>query len=186
MGYVEPRTARHRIEMVEGAEHLWIPFRRQVFVMLFVPVWLIFWTVGGVMAFSQLIATGDVFLALWLIGWAIGWVFAASMLISQVGGERIRVVNGDLEVRRGWRRLGRTWRYRGTAIRNLVGWDGSFDWFGGFRAPMPFFMRPRTGAVKFDYGADSVYLGEGIDAPEGRQVADWLVRRLPRSAGDIA
>ncbi len=46
------------------------------------------------------------------------------------------------------------------------------------RNQRPFWMRPRTGAVKFDYGADSIYLATGVDEPEGRIIVDWLARRL--------
>lgn len=32
--------------------------------------------------------------------------------------------------------------------------------------------------MKFDYGADSIYLATGVDEPEGRTIVDWLARRL--------
>ncbi len=63
-----------------------------------------------------------------------------------------------------------------------MGWSANRDLFGMRSFQQPFFMRPKTGAVKFDYGADSIFPGSGVDEPEGRAIAAWLEKRLPRSA----
>lgn len=182
MRYVEPRSALHRVEVVDGVEQLRIPFRRQWAVLLFLSFWLFFWTVGGIVAFWQLIETGEAFLALWMVGWAIGWLFAATTILSQFASEQLRVHQGDLEVRHGVGGLGRTWRYRGNAIHNLTSSEPFRDPFEAFRLQMPLLQRNRSGSVKFDYGADSIFLANGVGEPEGRQIADWLAKRLPGSA----
>ena len=178
MNYVEPRKARHRVEIVDGKEQLTIPFRRNWFALLFLPLWLCGWALGEVFAITEISRTFHPFLAVWLFGWTIGGAFAFATWAAQFGGERLRVVNRDLEVSAGVGAVRRTWRYRGKAIENLRAWTPDDDMFGFRRNQRPFWLRPRTGAVKFDYGADSIFLATGVDEPEGRMIADWLARRL--------
>jgi len=180
--YVEPRRARHSIVMMDGVERVVVPMRRNWFVALFIPVWLAGWTAGGIGAMWQFAKTGEPFLAFWLLGWALGWIFALSMLVGQFGRETLAVRLGDLEVRRGLGPLSRRWLYRGSAITRLAACEPTTDPFWMARQQVPFFLAGRAGAVKFDYGADSIYLANGIDGPEGRIIAEWLSRRLPASA----
>ncbi len=187
-GYVEPRRARHRAEFVDGVERLRIPYRRQWFVFLFVPFWLIMWTFGGIAAMGEMAEHPGGFLALWLCFWALGWVYAAATLVAQFGAELVSVPNGDLDVSGGFGPLRRTWRYRGGTIRNLQSATIPDDpWgMGGMRGwQTPFWMRPRAGAVRFDYGARTLYLAAGVDEPEGREIVAWLAKRLPRTAMDL-
>jgi len=182
--YVEPRAARHRVELVDGCEQLRIPVRRNWAFTLFLGFWLALWSVGGVVVIVELIRHFDPFLLLWLTFWALGWLFAAATLAALVAGsEVVRVVDGDLELSAGVGFMRRAWRYRGSAIRELrraetMGWG---PWFARSQ-PMPIFLRPRTGAVRFDYGADTVYFASGVDGPEGSQIAAWLAKRLPPAA----
>lgn len=178
MNYVEPRGARHRLEIANGGEQLTVPLKRNWFVMLFLPVWLCGWVFGEVSAIVQLSQGFQSFLAVWLCGWTIGGAFAIGLWIGQFGSERLRVVNRDLEVSAGVGPLRRTWLYRGKAIENLMARTPETDLFSMGRNQRPFWMRPRTGAVKFDYGADSIYLATGVDEPEGRMIVGWLTRRL--------
>ena len=126
------------------------------------------------------------FLVFWLGAWAAGWVFAATTLASQIwGAEIISVVERDLEIRSGAKPLARTWRYRGSTIRNLQSAEPANDPFGMRNWQTPFWMRPKAGAVRFDYGSETVYLANGVDEPEGREIVAWLTRRLPVSATEI-
>lgn len=179
-GYVEPRSARRRIESVDGVERIRIPMRRNWFVMIFLAFWLTGWTVGGIAAMTALFTHFEPFLVVWLCGWAAGWGFAASTILFQIcGAETISAHGGDLEVRSGASPLVRTWRYRGNAIRNLQSAAPTSDPFGMRHMQTPFWIRPRSGAVRFDYGAETVYLANGVDEPEGREVVAWLAKRLP-------
>ena len=95
----------------------------------------------------------------------------------------MRVENGDLVVSTGVGPLRRTWRYRGGAISNLMGWYPEREFWNGWnRMERPLWLRARTGAVKFDYGSESIFLARDVDEPEGAEIAAWLGRRLPRGA----
>lgn len=53
----------------------------RVFLMVFLPVWLVGWGVGAVFAVNRLVTHGlDLFLCIWLAGWTAGGVFAMAAL----------------------------------------------------------------------------------------------------------
>lgn len=182
--YVEPRAARRREEVVQGVTQLRIPARRQWFVLAFLPFWLAGWTAGGIAAMRQLAEGFNTFLFFWLCGWAVGWAFAAFTLAAQLGGaEVVRVTNGDLEISNGIGFLRRIWLYRGDTVENLMSYDPEIKTLWGRQGlEKPFFIRPSTGAVKFDHGAETVFLANGVDEPEGRAIVEWLSKRLPRAS----
>lgn len=184
--YVEPRGARHRIEFVDGTERLRIPMRRNWFVILFLSFWLTAWTFGGAMAAAEFARTGDNLLAVWLVGWAFGWLFAGSMIGLQLGGaETIRVVGGDLEHGFTIGPIRRVRRYRGSQIVGLRAADPG-GWFESWfmrQGSHPLLSRLRRGSVKFDYGAQTIYLAPDVDESEGKQIVEWLKRRLPGVRG---
>jgi hypothetical protein len=179
MNYVEPRGARHRVGIANGSEQLTIPLKRNWFVMLFLLLWLWGWALGWLSVARDLSHGFQPFEAAWLCGWTASGVFAIAALAAQFGSERLRVVNRDLEVSTGVGPLRRTRRYRRQAIENLMAWTPEPYIFNAGRGQRPFWMRQRTtGAVKFDYGAKSIYLATGVDEPEGRMIVEWLARRL--------
>lgn len=181
--YVEPKPARHEVVFVDGVETLRVPQRRQWFTIAFVPFWLVMWSIGGFQAMRQVATDHDPFLIVWLLGWAVGWIFAATMLAMQIAGsEIIHIVHGDLTVSNGIGPLRRYWRYRGSAIRDLTSHVPADSLWTGRGFDRPFYLSPATGAVRFSYGAKTVYLATGVDEPEGRVIADWMKRRLPRAA----
>lgn len=180
--YVEPRSTRFHPEFVDGVEQVRIPMGRNWFVLLFLSFWICGWTAGGFAAIYQLLHKFSLFLIIWLGGWAAGWAFAAGIIASQIAGsEIIRVVGGDLETSIGvgklrWRRL-----YRGDHIRNLRSSDPNpFGW--PFRFNQTNFFRPRAGALKFDYGSQTIFAAGSAEEAEGRMIVDWLRSKLPRAA----
>lgn len=185
MSLVTPAGPRHTVERDEhGQEQLRIPMRRNWLVVIFLPFWLVTWTIGGVIAMYLLVATGELFVALWLVAWALGWTFAAAMLAMQIkGSEVLRVERGELEICSGAGALRRSWRYSADAIRDLSSSRPASPFGLGMRGiEMLFFVRPPSGAVHFTYGAQTIHLANAVDEPEGRMVAQWLARRLPQTA----
>lgn len=180
--YIEPQSSRLINERVDGMEQIRIPMRLNWFILLFVGFWICGWTVGGIAAIREVSQNFDWFLVFWLGGWAIGWVFAALTIGSQIAGsEIIRVVGSDLETSIGvsqlrWRRL-----YRGDHIRNLRCSDPNPNrWPFRVQQTNPF--RPRAGAIKFDYGAQTLFAASWAEEAEGRLIVDWLKTKLPRTA----
>jgi hypothetical protein len=183
---IEPQGSRFVPELVDGVEQVRIPLRRNWFVLLFLCFWICGWTVGGIAAIYQVAANFDWFLLFWLGGWALGWLFAAATIASQLAGsEVIRVVGGNLEISTGvgalrWRRL-----YRGASIRYLASSDPNPLGWAWTHSQAPFGKR-RQGAIKFDYGAQTIYAATAAEEAEGRTIVEWLRPKLPASATDPA
>ncbi len=191
--YAEPRESRFVRERIEGIEQIRIPMRRNWFVLLFMSFWICGWTVGGLAAMSQLRQNFDWFLVFWLGAWLLGWLFAATTIGWQLAGfEVIRVVGRDLEVSVGVGPFRRRRLYRGDRIRHLdssdpnpMGW-GWWQGAGVSRSPFTIFGKPQQGALKFDYGAETIYAARSADEAEGRMIVEWLKPKLPRTATDLS
>lgn len=180
--YVEPRAARHRVEVADGTEQLRIPARRFWPIVPLLLLWLVLWGYGGVASFGTLLQNSGLFMVIWLIFWCAALIAGAFTLASMVAGsEIVRVTNGDLEISSGVGRLRRRWRYRGAAIRNLRRWDAPEWGYASGRAHflLPILQRARSGAVRFDYGVECIFFANGVEGPEGAMIAEWLRQRLP-------
>jgi hypothetical protein len=182
--YIEPQLSRFIRECVEGVEQLRIPMRRNWFTLVFLGFFICGWSVPGIVAIDQVSQNFDWFLIFWLGGWALCLTFAAATICSQIAGsEIIRVVGRDLETSVGvgglrWRRL-----YRGDHIRNLRSSDPNPPgWLFRWQQTNPF--RPRAGALKFDYGSETIFAASSSEEAEGRMIVDWLRPKLPTSATD--
>ena len=177
------RKARFEHEIVDGTE--WVVARalRNWFVLPFLSIWLIGWTLGGALAMSQWIAGEErVFLSLWLVGWALGWCFAVSWIGWQINGRTMTSVQAGAIVYR-WKifSYARTKEFDATQVRHLRASSTAWPW--NFTRPsQPPFYPGSAGSVKFDYGAREVSIMPGLDEAEGRMIAEWLAKRLPSSS----
>ncbi len=180
MKYEAAGKARFQIDLDDG-QTIRIRAVRQVFPLLFLPVWLAGWTVGGVVAIHQLLTEFEPFLAIWLCAWALGWVFAAGTLVWMIGGvETLRVVQGDLETAMVCGPWSRRKLYQGAVIRDLKP-SHQDPMLARFQFSGPFAMKA-SGAIQFSYGARSVRVGQGLDETEAQLLVEHLRKRLPSAA----
>lgn len=98
------QTRVQRLPVVNGVE-LHILAKRDWGSLIFVPVWLIFWTFGELTAMKWVIHPGPstprAFISLWLVGWLLGEVLAIySWLWAAFGKEIVTIKEGSLNVRR--------------------------------------------------------------------------------------
>jgi len=176
--YEPVKNERFVIEQTPQGEQIRVPAPRQWFVMLFLPFWLVMWTIGGVTAIYALITQFQVFLLFWLCGWAAGWIFAAGTLLWMfAGSETIRLIGLDLEVAHHAWGFSRRWLYQGSQIKDLSvavqpAWPFHFAW------QVPFFRAGRNGSIKFNYGPRTVYAAPGLDDAEGQMIVDRLAKRI--------
>jgi hypothetical protein len=181
--YETVKPPRFEVEQGLGGERIRVRARRNPFLLLFLPVWLFLWTGGGIAAVVQFARTGEPFLALWLCAWALGWVVAVLMLAWMVAGaESIGVSAGDLEIGQTLFGVARTRLYRGRDVRNLSAAPAP-PLLAQMQLSLPFLMKARFGAVKFDYGGRTFYAAQGLDEAEGRMIVERLLRHLPPGAG---
>jgi len=181
--HYEPVAApRFDVEQTDDGELIRIKPRRRIAPLIFLPIWIVLWSLGGL--FSLAAMPGDVspYTAVWLIFWAFGLVLAIGSLVWLLAGsETIRVTGGDLEVAHGGLGLSRRWLYQGAQIRNLKVSERP-AWASRMGGQVPFTRMNRSGSVKFDYGARTIYLAPGLEDAEGAMIVDRLARQLPASA----
>jgi hypothetical protein len=181
MAYETLGKERFVVDRSGPVEMIRIKARRQVFALLFLPVWLTGWTVGGVVAISQVLHEFSLFLCLWLCGWAVGWVFAAGTIAWMLmGAETVRVIGGDLELGTEIGPWKRGKLYQGAQIRDLRA--APANPLTNFQLSGPFMRHMQIGAVQFTYGARTVRLAAGLDEAEGRMIVERLKKALPGSA----
>ncbi len=180
--YEDIRPPRFISETNGTDERFVIPAERNFFVMAFLTVWLCGWTVGGFTAISTLFTKGfQPFLFFWSCGWLLGELFAATALCwFLTGSETLTLIGSDLQV--GYRLLGFTRRrlYRGSEVRNLTTSEKPI-FTRHNQMNLPFLTNSKYGAIKFSYGARTIYLGSGLDETEGRMIVEAIQRRLPKS-----
>jgi hypothetical protein len=178
--YEEVKAPRFRVEQGLGGEQIRIKPRGGVFPFLFLPVWLVGWTAGGIAAIGEFLRNQQPFLAVWLCGWAVGWIFVAFTLAWMAfGTEWIGVSGGDLELGYSLFGFSRSRLYHGREISHLSASEGPMH-FGRFGLSVPW-VRARWGAVKFSYGGRTVYAAQSLDEAEGRLIVERLKRHLPQS-----
>jgi hypothetical protein len=172
----------------DGVESLEIRPRRSWKIIGIALAGVIFAMVKEVRGISDFFGKGD-----WSGDFAIGilslvwllWVLAA---ISEFfGTERLSVARGYLTVSRGVGPVRRTFRYDVREIMELTSVDPDSDeeQKGKGRAHH-IFLRAKSGAVRLEYGDKTVFLGETLNEGGGARIVDWLRRRLPRSASELA
>ena len=176
------RGPRFDTDFVDGKEWIVARASKNWFVILFISVWLLVWTAGGIAALTQLLGgEAQLFLGVWLVGWAVGWVFAASWLGWQLAGQLQITTDGPALLYR-WEMplLSKLKRYDVRQIRNVRAGSASFPWGGKFMdVSYPPFFPDMPGSVQFDYGGRTVNVMSGLDQTEGQAIAAWLTKRLP-------
>jgi hypothetical protein len=150
--------------------------------LLFTPVWLTFWTFGGIMAMKWLIHAGPstprAFLSLWLTfwllaeGWAIYW-----WLWSTLGKEIVTIREGVLGIRRDTLGYGRTRSFPIGSVRNLraSGFFPSNSYWDNYLAQ----LKLAGGTVGFDVQDQAKKFGIQLTEPEAQQVVRDLKPYLP-------
>ena len=185
MQYEALKPPRYLVEDTGSGETIRIKATRPVFPLLFLPVWLAAWTVGGIAAITQFLQHFEPFLLFWLCGWALGWVFAAGSIGWMLfGSEMLRVVGRDLELGFQIAIWSRRKIYEGSQVRSLRACTQSNPMLSAFRFSVPFFGGARYGSIQFNYGARTLYAASGLDEAEAQSIVGRLLRRLPSTASD--
>jgi hypothetical protein len=160
-----------------------IPVRRNPFVLVFLPVWLLGWAaLGGASAARRIMAPegpggGRLFLAVWLTVWTLAVVRAlGAWLWTAMGREIVALTPSSLRLRFDVAGLGYARVYELVQVRNLrVTTPPAFPPLGwGTRGP---FGINGLGSIAFDYGATTVRFGSSLDESEAAMVVADLKAR---------
>ena len=177
--YEPVASPRFRVEETVDGPAIRVPAPRPLIATGFLILWLLGWTAAGGVCAWVLVDTREwatlVFMAFWLLGWLAA---AFTLTWTLVGYQTLRIVGaGDLEIADHVLGLTRRWLYHGSEVRRLVA-APPLSWPYRARTHTPF-IRSGRGAVKFEYGARTVYAAPGLSEAEGRQIAELLLPRLP-------
>ena len=176
--YEPVQGARFVIEQTPSGEQIRTKPPRNLFALIFLPVWLTGWTIGGVVALWSLFTHFQAFTAIWLVFWVGFWVAAAGTWIwMAAGSETLRVQGADLEVAHHVLGYSRGWLYQGSQISDLS-ITNQMPLPYGFRWQVPFFRVSRLGSIKFNYGPRTIYAAAGLDEGEARMIVDRLAKAL--------
>jgi hypothetical protein len=164
-----------------GGFRLTVPKHRPLFLMFFLPVWLVGWVFGEVTALRQVFVGGppggsDLFMLVWLTGWTVGGAWAlATILWLAAGRERVQVQQGTLTLEHVVGTLGRRRSYDLQQVTRLRALPQTSQEL--MASNMTAFGLGKTGALAFDYGTSTVRWGAGLDEAEARVIVERLTQR---------
>lgn len=154
---------------------------KNFFILVFVPMWIIMWTIGGVSAVMQFMASGNkeeaLFLLVWLGFWVAAELFALYVFLwAAFGYEMIAVEFGNLKIKRSIFGFGSEKSYQISKIANLRA-------AGFYMEPMSLefsmaYWGLTGGTIAFDYEGKTVRLGIGLEEGDANQLVGELKGRL--------
>lgn len=182
---VEPGKPRFSLKPQGTGVAVACPAQRELFALLFLPVWVAFWTYGGISALRELLGPEEkdrAFLVVWLAGWLVGELFAIAAVAWQLAGrEEITVDAGRLTHRVSAAGLGRTREYDMAQVRNLRT-APVVSTSRGRGKPMLPMIGSGHGRIAFDYGATTCRVGIALEEAEAEMVVAELSKRFPKLA----
>jgi len=174
------KSTRFAWRKTAGELDIDIKANRNIFVLIFISIWLCLWVVGGLFAGRELFfgntpVNENTFLMVWMIAWAGGVVVVLYSIIWQLFGREWIVVNRSalvLELRilyPIWRRY-----YAIAFIENLVAIDrqGSGDNSGNDMKP----------SISFYYAGKTIRFARDLDRVEARKLVALLLENMPAVA----
>jgi hypothetical protein len=162
-----------------------IPAKRNLFLLLFLGLWLVAWCFGEIFAiYTVFFGKADApvpFLVVWLAGWTIGGAGVALVWFWMLRGREVIELRADaLVVKRQVFGLGPTREYDLQHTKNLRvaphSWN-PYDWMSAMQ-----FWGIGGGPIAFDYGSKTLRVGNTIDEAEAKQIVEELRADHPFSS----
>jgi hypothetical protein len=175
---VDVPARRSSVEQLADGLQYRIPAKRNAGTVIFLPIWLVAWAFGEVMATRGLIqGTGPsrLFLGAWLAIWTFGGFSALYTWLAQMmGKELVTLTPSTLDIKHDVTGFERTREYDLAQVRNLRV-SPAPDQTRLFRRTQrgPF----DSGVIAFDYGAKTYRFGAGIDESEAAMIVGELKSR---------
>lgn len=165
---VQPSEPRSNVSEEAEGVRISIPSKWSA-IIVFLGVWLTFWTIGGMSAARSLQRHFNLFLCFWLVGWMVGELAVTYAILYVIGGKEVIFANSEtLRCKTQIFGLGLAKSYVVREMRNLR-------------------FQPATGAGKsrrasriaFDYGAKTITFGADLDEVEAVALIARIRQRCP-------
>ena len=176
-----PNIRIQQLQTASGTE-LHILAKREWGALIFIPLWLAFWTFGGIMAMKWVIHPGSstprAFICLWLAGWLFGEVWATySWFWTAFGKEIVTIREGALSIKRDILGYGRARSFPVGNVSNLraSGWFPSNSYWANYLVQ----LKLAGGTVGFDFHGQVKKFGIQLTEPEAQEVVRVLKPHLP-------
>lgn len=176
-----PRSRLKQLPAVNGTE-LHILAKKDWGSLIFLPVWLAFWTFGGIMAMKWLIHPGPstprAFISLWLTFWLVAEVWVIYWLLwTAFGKEIVTIREGALSIKRDILGHGRTRTFPIGSVRSLraSGFFPSNSYWDNYLIQ----LKLAGGTVGFDTQGQVKKFGIQLTEPEAQEVVRELKPYLP-------
>ena len=170
------RTRVQQLPTVSGAE-LHILAKKDWSSLIFAPVWLAFWTFGGIMAMKWVIHPGPStprgFISLWLAAWLLGEVWVTYWWFwTAFGKEIVTIREGALSIKRDILGYGRARSFPIGNISNLraSGFFPSNSYWDNYLVQ----LKLAGGTVGFDFQGQVKKFGIQLTEPEAQEVVRGL------------
>ena len=181
MRVLDPAPRRSRSERSIHGLRISVPTHKSVIVLAFLGLWLCGWVLGGIVAVVQIILqarNADIaqvgFLVVWLSFWTIGGVIAGGTWLWMAFGQTLLIAeNSVFTIRREVLGIGRDKHYAPSSVNRLriQSHPNPLDPFGMMR-------NFEKGPIAFDYGAKTIFFGQGLDEAEARIVQGEIAQEL--------
>lgn|SRR5262245_36989172 len=160
---------------------IYIRSPREIFSLILIPFWLIFWTMGGISAIKSFLG-GDAnpFLFIWIVGWALGWAFMIYIWFwTAFGKEIIFVGQGILTLKHDILGFGRKKEIQLYELSNLraagqfgspSSWNNNLAFWGISGGTIAIDSRGKT--QRF-----GIHLEEGEAMAVVKEIEPYLLRR---------
>ena len=201
MSIVNPPSGRHEVSYLSDSLEIIIPSRKQWFQVAYLGFWLVGWSFGEIIVGGMLLSglvglllgdsamlAGDgdaassgvsLFMLAWFCAWTIGGAFAWYGFLWQLAGKEIvRVSPRSILIGRqifGIKRIREYLAEYIKALRISPPEYSPFSWSKSSRA-----WGLSGGLLAFDYGANTVRFGSGVDEAEAKQILATIQERFPQ------
>src|SRR5580658_683677 len=170
----------HKVTSISGIE-LHIAAKREWSALIFLPIWLVGWTFGGIMAMKSILypgpSTPHAFLWLWLMLWALGEAWTIyHWLWTAFGKEIVRIGDGELTIKRDLLGRGRSRSFPIGTVTNLrtIGFSPEPPNWSNYLAQ----MNLGDGEVAFESQGQPQRFGIELTVQEAQRVVQELTPYL--------
>lgn len=182
---VKPQAPRFRTERTAGGFRAEIPAKRNLFVLVFLIIWLAGWVFGEASVSKQLVHPGPrtpvAFLSLWITGWTVGGVLIAATIVWQLAGREVIIIDPQaLTLRVEALGIGHSRSFKTAEIKFLRLSPFVSSPFQNRQTSFPPIFGAGYGPVAFDYGARTYRAAAALDEAEARMLIDQMASHLPR------